>query len=105
VVRAFYTALAHADGTAAAEFVVPENRKGHFDPKGITDFYSNVVGMQVSVVPNGENSYQAAYSYRTTRGYVCNNIVAVAVIKREEKFMIQNTKPLFPIDRCVLPPG
>jgi TIR domain len=91
VVRAFYTALGHGDGATAAKFVVPEHQTGHFDPQGMTRFFSSLSKplQLISVVPYGQNEYQATYTYVATTK-VCNNSVVVALTKRNGQYLIQN---------------
>jgi hypothetical protein len=91
VVRGFYTALGRGDGAAAAKFVAPERQTGHFDPQGMTKFFSSFkIPLQlISVVPYGQNSYQATYTYMATTK-VCNNSVVVALMKRNGEYLIQS---------------
>ena len=91
VVRAFYTALGHGDGTTAAKLVVPENQTGHFDPQGMTKFFSSFAKplQLISVAPYGQNAYQATYTYLATTK-VCNNSVIVTLTKRNGQYLIQS---------------
>jgi hypothetical protein len=102
VVRAFYTALGHGDGTAAAKLVVPERQKGHLDPKEMTKFFSSFSDplRLLSVEPRGQNAFQATYTYRAGSS-VCNNTVLVITTQRNGQYLIERIEhSLSEIDVC-----
>jgi TIR domain len=91
VVRAFYTALGRGDGAAAAAFVIPERQKGGLSSQEMTHFFSTLAEplQLISVASNGQNTYQASYTYRASTK-ICNNTVIVSLTRRNGKYLIQN---------------
>jgi hypothetical protein len=92
VVRAFYIALSHGDGAAAAALVIPERQKGGLSAPEMTQFYSgNFQPLQlISVLPYAQNSYQATYTFqRTAKSVICANSVIISVTQRNGRYFIQ----------------
>ena len=65
VVRGFYLALSAGSGDEAAQFVLPELRKGNFAPAALTAFYGALAEplRLVSLDPQGPNAFLVRYAF------------------------------------------
>ncbi len=94
---AFYTALAAADGEAAAALVVPEKRgKGPFNERSIQAFYSamsvplRLTGTSLS----GKDTVRVSYEYETTEGRQCRGRADVQTVHEYGRTLISRIKAL-----------
>lgn len=80
VVRAFYYALAAADGASAASLVVPEKRaKGPLSATELSRFYGSLVTplRLIHIGREGEDSYNVSYTYQSSSG-VCRGRATIS---------------------------
>ena len=99
-VRAFYAALADADGNRAASLVIPEKRAtGPFSAPAITKYYASLTRplQLVGLVSLGDNRYQADYSYGAGT-HTCHGTAVVTVAQREGRPLVETIKA--PKDSC-----
>jgi hypothetical protein len=99
-VRAFYSALASADGNRAASLVIPEKRaKGPLSVSAITKYYSSLSKplQLVGLVSLGDNRYQADYSY-SAGPHTCHGSAVVTIVQRDGSTFIEGIKA--PRDSC-----
>jgi hypothetical protein len=99
-VRAFYSALAGADGNRAASLVIPEKRaKGPLSASAITKYYSSLSKplQLVGLVSLGENRYQADYSYGVGPRN-CHGSAVVTIVQRNGGPLVEGIKA--PKDLC-----
>ena len=94
-IRGFYEALRLGIGEQAAEFIVPEKRKGAFDPAAMTRFYGGLAEPMVldSIDKLSNTSFHVTYRYRAGKT-VCNGAATVDTTNRKGEFLIQSIKPL-----------
>ena len=95
VVRAFYTALGHADGASASVLVVPEKRaSGPFSAAALNRFYGAMrppIGLS-SAAPNGDGSVSVRYHYVYAGGRVCNGAAEVQTTTRGGQTLISGIR-------------
>jgi hypothetical protein len=100
-VRAFYSALASADGDRAASLVIPEKRaKGPLSASAITKYYSSLSKplQLVGLVSLGDNSYQADYSYGAG-SHTCHGSAVVTIVRRDGSTFVEGIRA--PRDSCL----
>ena len=99
-VRAFYSALASADGNRAASLVIPEKRaNGPLSASSITKYYSSLSQplQLVGLVSLGDNRYQADYSYGTGT-HTCHGSAVVTIVQRDGRTYVEGVRA--PRDSC-----
>ncbi|MBV7518963.1 hypothetical protein [Ensifer sp. ENS12] len=97
---AFYSALAAADGEAAAALVVPEKRgKGSFNEESIHTFYSamSVPLRLTGTTLRGTDAVRVSYEYKTDKGRTCRGRADVHTIYLYGRTLISRIKA---IDGC-----
>jgi len=94
-VRAFYDALAAGNGGEAADFIVPERRKGPFSPDEMTRFYGGLVAplKLLSLEPSGPDAYLVRYQF-ASRARACNGRAIVKTVNRGGSNLIVNIQAL-----------
>jgi hypothetical protein len=95
VVAAFFDALGRGDGVAAAALIIPEKRKGNYDPQRMTQTYSKFASRLhlTGVVASGPHTYQATYTYQTSAANsVCTTTATVTVTERAGQYFIQSIR-------------
>ncbi len=95
-IRGFYLALQHGLGEEAAQFIVPEKRKGAFEPAAMSRFYGGLAEPIVldSIDKLGDASFHVTYRYRAGKA-ACNGAAQISTTKnRQGEFLIQSIKPL-----------
>ncbi len=82
-VRGFYYALAGGNGQEAANFIVPERRKGPFSADQMTRFYGGLVSplKLLSLQPSGPDLYLVRYQFTSAAGQ-CNGRALVKTVAR-----------------------
>ena len=96
-VAAFYSALAQANGDAAAALVIPEKRgHGPFNEKSIHSFFSSLREplRLTSVALQSENRVTAGYRYTKSGGEVCDGKALVDTVNRYGKTLISKIRAL-----------
>ena len=91
-VKAFYAALAGADGNAAAALVVPEKRgAGPFNQANITAFYSSLRAPLriVSIARVGDDMVGVRYRFTRANGSVCSGNATVNTVFMGGKTLIK----------------
>jgi Caspase domain len=99
-VRAFYSALANADGNRAASLVIPEKRaNGPLSASAITKYYSSFSKplQLVGLVSLGDNRYQADYSYGAGT-HTCHGSAVVTIVQRNGGTFVEGIRA--PKDSC-----
>jgi hypothetical protein len=99
-VRAFYAALASADGNRASSLVVPEKRaNGPLSASAITKYYSSLSKplQLVGLVSLGDNRYQADYSYGAG-SHTCRGSAVVTIVQRGGSTFVEGISA--PKDSC-----
>jgi len=94
-VRGFYLALGVGSGDQAAQFILPELRKGPFAPAAMTAYYGALPEplQLVSLDPQGANVYLARYAFRSSAGR-CDGRAQVTTTQRGGRAYIANVKAL-----------
>lgn len=94
-VRAFYYALANGNGDEAANFIVPEERKGPFSPSEMTRFYGSLTESLrlISITPIAPDTYLARYRFRSKTAQ-CDGRAIAKTIKRDGNNFIQSIQAL-----------
>ena len=95
IVREFYEALGGGNGQQAANFILPEKRKGPFSPEAMTKFYGNLVEpiKMTGIEANGANQFLVHYSYRRASNQ-CNGLAMVTTTNFDGHFFISRIKAL-----------
>jgi hypothetical protein len=95
VVRAFYLALGQGSGDLAASYIVPENRKGNFDPEAMTRFYSSMrEPLRLDDVASVDGDrFDVRYTFRKSDA-ICRGRSVVQTEKRAGKFFIRSIRAL-----------
>ncbi len=93
-VQEFYLALANANGTEAARFIVPEKRaSGPLSARAMTAFYGDLDEMLalMEVKRSGADEFQVRYAYVSRGDRRCDG---AAVVRTNGKNLISSIKPL-----------
>lgn len=96
-VTAFYSALASADGEAAASLVVPEKRgKGPFNEASIHDFFGSMSAplRLTGTTLRGDSQVRVSYSYETDKGRRCKGRADVETVYLYGRTLISRIKAL-----------
>ena len=95
IVREFYQALSGGDGQQAANFILPEKRKGPFSPEAMTKFYGSLVEpiKLTGIEANGADSFLVHYNYRRASSQ-CNGLAMVTTTNLNGHFFISRIKAL-----------
>lgn len=82
-VRGFYYALASGNGGEAANFIVPERRKGPFSADQMTRFYGGLVSPLelLSLQPSGADSYLVRYQFTSGAGQCAGRAIVKTVAR------------------------
>ncbi len=94
-VRAFYYALGDGNGDQAAQFIVPERRKGPFSPSEMTRFYGDLLEplRLLSITPTAPNAYMVRYTFRS-KARACNGRALVTTTNRGNENLIFSIEAL-----------
>lgn len=95
-VRAFYAALAAADGDAAAGLVVPEKRvRGPFSAAEISRFYGSLaVPLALVSLEREKDGFLVRYGYTATSGKSCDGRARVQTVERDGRQLIATIRAL-----------
>ncbi|MFI3190671.1 hypothetical protein BCS42_15010 [Crenothrix sp. D3] len=91
VIRAFYDSLEHGQGENAAEFIVPQKRKGAFAPAALSQFYGNMIEpIKLNMIKTlSDSQYSVSYSYKKS-SKACNGDAIIDTVKQNgENFILQ----------------
>jgi hypothetical protein len=93
--REFYEALGGGNGEQAANFILPEKRKGPFSPQAMTKFYGSLPEpiKLTGIEANGINGFLVHYNYRRASGQ-CNGIAMVTTTNLDGHFLISGIRAL-----------
>lgn len=82
-VRGFYLALGAGSGDQAAQFILPELRKGPFDPAAMSAFYGALPEplQLVSLDSSGANAYLVRYAFRSRAGRCDGRAVVTTTVR------------------------
>jgi hypothetical protein len=92
VTRAFYSALAKADGASASQLVIPEKQaKGPFAASEITRFYSSLSAplRVLDIRPESADTVAVTYEYGSPDRRSCRGTSVVNLTTRGTEFLIQ----------------
>ncbi|MGP0057935.1 MAG: hypothetical protein ACLPID_01405 [Beijerinckiaceae bacterium] len=91
----FYDSLGHGRGDDAAQFVVPERRRGPFSPGEMTRFYGGLIEplRLLSITPVSPDAYLVRYAFRSKAGQ-CNGRALVTTTNRARYDLISSIKAL-----------
>jgi S1-C subfamily serine protease len=92
VTRAFYSALAKADGASASQLVIPEKQaKGPFAASEITRFYSSLSAplRVLDIRPESADTVAVTYEYGSPDRRSCRGASVVNLTTRGTEFLIQ----------------
>ena len=94
-VTGFYRALGRGNGDEAANFIVPESRKGPLSADAMSHFYGDLMDPLelLSVRPEGSGEFAVRYSFHTAGGQ-CMGRAIVKTIPREGVNLISSIKAL-----------
>ena len=96
-VATFYSALASADGEAAASIVVPEKQgKGPFNEASIHAFFSSMMAplRLTGATLRGDNQVRVSYTYKTDKGRRCVGRADVETVYLYGRTLISHIKAL-----------
>ena len=96
-VKAFYSALAVADGETASALVVPEKRgKGPFKEASITAFFGSMAKplTLTGIQALAQDSVRVSYEYKTNGGKQCRGRADVQTVYAFGKTLISRIKAL-----------
>lgn len=91
----FYAALGDGAGDEAAQFIVPERRRGRFSPSEMTRFYGGLVEplRLLSITPASPGAYLVRYAFRS-KAAQCNGRALVTTTNRANENLIYGVKAL-----------
>jgi hypothetical protein len=94
-VRGFYDALAAGNGGAAADFIVPERRRGPFSPEAMTRYYGDLVAplKLLSLEPSSAGAYLVRYQFASRAG-ACDGRAIVQTVNRDGSNLIASIQAL-----------
>lgn len=96
-VATFYSALASADGEAAASLVVPEKRgKGPFNEASIHAFFGSMSAplRLTGTTLRGDSQVRVSYTYETDKGRRCQGRADVETVYLYGRTLISRIKAL-----------
>jgi hypothetical protein len=94
-VMSFYESLGDGRGDDAAQFVVPERRRGPFAPAEMTRFYGGLIEplRLLSITPVSPHAYLVRYAFKSKAGQ-CNGRALVTTTSRARYDLISSVKAL-----------
>ncbi len=96
-VRAFYAALAQADGERANGFLVPEKRDtGAYEIASMSRYYGNMREplRLLAAEPAGPDAVRVRYHYVYANGRVCDGAADIALARRDGRALIERIRAL-----------
>ena len=96
-VRAFYAALAQADGERANGFLIPEKRDtGAYEIASMSRYFGNMREpvRLLAAEPAGPDALRVRYHYVYANGRVCDGAADIALTQRDGRTLIERIKAL-----------
>lgn len=94
-VSGFYRALGRGAGDEAANFIVPESRRGPLSAEAMNRFYGDLVSplQLLSIEPQGAGAFAVRYAFRSSGGQ-CNGRAIIKTVSRDGVDLISNIRAL-----------